>query len=143
MTKQEKIEKVYINELSKNKKTIEDGLLFYNDLKQYIDENGWINANESNGKAGYLMESDLEFNFPFIRLKSLQGIENNNGWIKIESKADLPKEDDNKMFLVGFMFESGFQQRHGILSYDGLVSVYLFEKFTHYLPIDKNEPPIY
>lgn len=29
----------------------------------------------------------------WVRPKSLQAIENNNGWIKIESVADLPKED--------------------------------------------------
>jgi len=84
MTKEEKIKEAYIFELSKNLVKIDDGIIFYENLKPYIDENGWIDSEKSDGKSGYLMESDLDFNSPHLRLKSLQGIENNNGWISIK-----------------------------------------------------------
>lgn len=65
---------------------------FYNDLKDFIDENGWCRNRKIRGFYNQLREVQ---NHPTInywfRPLSLQGIENNNGWIKIESEDDLPK----------------------------------------------------
>jgi hypothetical protein len=36
----------------------------------------------------------------FYRPKSLDGIEDNNGWIEIDSKDDLPKEDIDCYFIL-------------------------------------------
>ena len=78
------------------------------------------------------------------RPKSLQGIENNNGWIKIESEEDLPKDenivefwvyDDKEIVLAKFMYESKRWY------HDVNLNLRLFP--THYQPIEKPKPPIY
>ena len=81
-------------------------------IKDYVDQDGWCNDGgnrmfkeifEGNGKINKYSSITI-FHTYFNRLvnfknktghwrpKSLQGIENNNGWIKIESEEDLPKE---------------------------------------------------
>jgi len=79
MTKQEKIDEEYRKQ----------GMVIISDNK-----NGW--------KLLELVEKDklhlFDIKGQIARLKSLQGIENNNGWIKIESEAYLPKE--NKIYYV-------------------------------------------
>lgn len=71
------------------------------------------------------------------RPKSLQGIENNNGWIKIESEADLPKE--NGMYHIcygdGIISSRHYHSKHN----DWLDH----PKATHYQPIEKPKPPLY
>jgi hypothetical protein len=80
-----------------------------------------------------------KYGFWHIRPKSLQGIEHNNHWIKIESEDDLPKEHGaywtiakfneicaNTFGTFGkneFTFDNGF--------------------ITYYQPIEKPTPPIY
>lgn len=74
-----------------------------------------------------------------IRPKSLSGIEDNNGWIRIESEEDLPKDcgdywvydDDGDIGYYMFnLFEEDFEhvKENGI---------------THYQPIIKPKPPLY
>ena len=72
-----------------------------------------------------------------FRPKSLQGIENNNGWIKIESEDDLPKEGE--LFWVkkiGYDYPLFEPMYHD----DG---EYWLQWYTHYQPIEKPKPPIY
>lgn len=65
-------------------------------LKDYINEDGWI----WDGKIPYpefFKTDNLDiktgaYEELLYRPKSLQGIENNNWWIAIESEDDLPKE---------------------------------------------------
>jgi len=135
-SKQKAIRETYVKELSKDLLNKSDGLEFYNELKQYIDENGWINANECNGTSGYLMESEMDFNFPYLRLKSLQGIETNNGWIKIESETDLPKID----FITQYWLTNGVSMWIETITLNHKIGR---EKVTHYQPIIKPQPPIY
>ena len=76
-------------------------------------------------------------NFEIIswRIPILQGIENNNGWIKIESEKNLPNHklwlSDGKDVWQGNLFEMEFfAKRINTLA-------------THYQPIEKPKPPIY
>lgn len=99
------------------------------------DENGWTSGNwdlfvrldgitkpRSNGTKW--------------RPKTLQGIENNNGWIKIESDDDLPK-DENSFWVV--------------TDDEEIVEMEYFPKYksftelgvTHYQRIEKPKPPIF
>jgi len=72
-----------------------------------------------------------------IRPKSLQGIENNNGWIKIESEDDLPKEEYELYFVTG-----SNTNVHQCIYHIG-IKEYWLKTFTHYQPIQKPQPPIY
>ena len=75
------------------------------------------------------------------RPKSLQGIENNNGWIKIENEDDLPKNDMyvhiifNKKANIAFLCNGEFYNLNKVKYYK--------EGVTHYQPIEKPKLPIY
>lgn len=77
--------------------------------------------------------------FNYYLPKSLEGIENNNGWIKIESENDLPKENGkqyqvvmkkDKSIHIGFYFEQTHKSQW-------------IENISHYLEIKTPKPPIY
>ena len=111
-------------------------------VKDYVDENGWIDNSIPKFTFGQLKNLDLEYkNDVFFRPKSLQGIENNNGWIKIESEKDLPKES-------GLYFGKDYEFGTDMTFFDFETkewedsSGYLLN-ITHYQPIEKPKPPIY
>lgn len=102
----------------------------------HADINGWI-------RFGMYVPTDLGIeNYDeidgFWRCKSLQGIENNKGWIRIESKDDLPKEEGN-YFIVRSNNEVGTS--YFIPNND--FSVMDWRDITHYKPIEKPKSPIY
>ena len=138
MTKQETIAKAY----GEHWETVRD----------YVDENGW-NCYYSVDEIDHdIFESKWSGDNFRSRPKSLAGIENNNGWIKIESEADLPKGDEfkfNETFLVYYcckgcsnMIFKGSIDKY-TLKFRDITNKLEKEKVTHYQPIVKPEPPIY
>lgn len=83
-----------------------------------------------------------DFNNHLYAPKSLQGIENNKGWIRIESEDDLPKEagwfevtnnnPDVFFFSTAFAFDL-----------EDLIELYERGDITHYKRIERSEKPIY
>lgn len=86
----------------------------WDQVKQFADENGWIkdawiyhgvsNGISYDGLILPLESSDVQFkqynsSDSTWRLKILIGIENNNGWTKIENDSDLPDIHDVRMFM--------------------------------------------
>jgi hypothetical protein len=125
MTKQEKIREAYGEH--------------FETVKDYVDENGWCNAYFSG--AG-LFQHDVIFKKGLIekwRPKSLAGIEDNNGWIKIES--------DNFPKLANKMSEI---ENYFVLTNENEIQIapninfwYWRIHYTHYQPIFKPKKPIY
>ncbi len=72
----------------------------------------------------------------FIRPKSLSGIDDNNGWIRIESEDELPKESCNY-----WIFQSDLRAVTMKDFYDN--KKYYGVKATHYRPIVKPLKPLY
>ena len=108
----------------------------YGEYFIHADKNGWIR---------HLMycPSDLGIeNYGemdgFWRCKSLQGIEDNNGWSVIPSIHD--KEIEKGQYWV--MYPNGFIE---VAYYDSTMESYKFWKlnFTYYQPIEKPLKPIY
>lgn len=124
MTKEEKIKEAYGK--------------YYPQLKDAIDENGWSsNWNHFASVETILFaKEDIEKSKGKWRLKSLQGIEDNNGWVKIESEDDLPKESGDYYVI-----------HSGSINYYPMAEKELFIKwigvYSHYQPITKPQPPIY
>jgi len=125
MTKQEKIQETY-GEL-------------YNEV--IPDKNGWIDFDKIPDNL-YLLgfeaikysEPENNFTTTLLRPKSLQGIENNNGWIKIES--DLPEETECHFYdIKNKDYWTAMVDEFGDFAYS--------TKATHYQPITKPQPPIY
>jgi len=126
MTKEEKIKEAW----GKN----------YEEFKEHIDENGW--AIYPHFQKHEMIESvrPLEFqeNGSCWRPKSLQGIENNNGWIKIESEEDLPKNSGHYLIMVNNEVKIDLW-----VNYQNKFELWNKNSVTHYQPIEKPKPPIY
>lgn len=129
--------------------------IHYEEVKNFIDENGWcVQIDYSSGKEvknhrtlnemGFTQNDDL-LDFGYFsnenkhkwRPKSLEAIENNNGWIKIESESDLPKDDEWYWVKkkTGEQIMSGYQR---IVSNERWL-----EEMTHYQKIIKPNEPLY
>jgi hypothetical protein len=77
-----------------------------------------------------------------VRPKSLHGIETNNGWIKIESEADLPKEKGDYWCIDRFVNVNPYATFFDPESFISLNERWM-HRYTHYQPIIKPQPPIY
>lgn len=77
----------------------------YEELKQFINEDGWtqkkslINYSPKEWDSKNMKESYSNYQFKY-RPKSLQGLENNRGWTRIESEEDLPKDRSKEDLLI-------------------------------------------
>jgi len=80
---------------------------------------------------------------------SLQGIENNNGWIKIESEVDLPDDDDELLYEICHFEDEMFKRFYEVFNWQAITKIwegnseYFQDEITHYRPIVKPKPPIY
>lgn len=114
-------------------------------VEDSADENGWIKREEHSAfmRNHFYLANNIETKFvdkvEYWRPKSLEGIEDNNGWVKIESEADLPKED-----LQCWLIDEEFGTDIGYFSFSTKKWFVDCEQFvTHYKPIIKPEPPKY
>lgn len=127
MTKQEKIQEAYGEnwELVKNN----------------VNENGWIKDREFTFKDFKPMnwqttDHDDEL-YDTRRPVSLKGIENNNGWIKIESEDDLKVQE-------GYYAVFNTRWKHNEISIIQIIEPYKLDStITHYQPISKPLEPLY
>lgn len=135
MKKQKKIKEAYLV-LFNNEQPEER----FKSIERYISENGWFSGELYEVSKSLLDESGDE-----CRPISLRGIENNNGWIKIKSESDLPKdiEDDATFWVIndGEM-EYALYMQDSQRWYDS-VNLNLRIYPSHYQPIIKPEPPLY
>ena len=131
MTKHEKIQEAWIEMQSHIES---EGVPKYN-------EEGWAKYGGLQ-KSEYFktMEHKEWLGYHFYRPKSLEGIENNNGWKKLENREDLPKESGQYLTRRsnGIIISEHF--------YNNKLSWYLWKEcyfITHYQDIIKPKPPIY
>ena len=116
---------------------------YWENVKDYVDNDGWIDNSIPKFTFGQLKNLDLEYkNDVFFRPKSLQGIENNKGWIRIESKDDLPKEKA-LYFIANSNPDIIFYSSNMIADLDNLKEMWEDGDITHYQPIEKPKPPIF
>lgn len=128
--KEEKIKEAYKSEFTNNEQDYDKR---YESLKIWIDKNGWL--------SGTLYDVDMnrfDVSGHTLRPKSLQGIEDNNGWIRIESESDLPKETAcyHVINKKGLYFRKRFLCH--LKDYKNK-----WKQITHYQRIIKPKPPIY
>ena len=118
MTKQEKIQEAYGK--------------YWEVVYEYVDKNGWCSAY---WKTKTYFQT--EFTSEKWRPKSLTGIEDNNGWIKIESKQNEEQyfNEKREMFVLTENGDIFIFNHYKYLSNVG--------KITHFKPIENPKPPIY
>lgn len=118
-----------------------------------IDEDGWTDS-ISQGFLNSIPCDHKEMHIVFghqetwYRPISIRDIDNNNGWIKIESESDLPKITMGNKDYKYWIFHSD-----GLISDLPLSWIFTFKQMekqgktnntiTHYQPIQKPKPPIY
>lgn len=104
--------------------------VLYNDQ---TDKNGWFTVGFNYEYNHNDFDTIRYLDCVQIRPKQLQGIENNNGWIKIESKSDrYPYED------VWIINADG----NGIAFFHDAMEL-IPESYTHYQPIIKPKMPLH
>lgn len=117
-------------------------------FKDNVNSDGWIKDRDFWGR--WPKEMDIKWQttdhdndyYDTRRPLTLKGIENNNGWIKVESEHDLPKEDNLEKYNCGILDADGkFKKMETNVSFIRLTR--LKNYFTHYQPMQIPNPPIY
>lgn len=125
---------------------------------KHTDDNGWTAMYSEDGEKLTPCFKDLGFTQQQVaelldsglnsdtgkmewRPKSLQGIETNNGWIRIESEENFPTENSGLYFVYDGK-DVGIARMSTIL-FRCLTSNEVYSDVTHYQPIVKPEKPIY
>jgi len=99
-------------------------------------EEGW---RRNSGVKYDTWDGRFQVNNMFHRPKSLEGIENNKGWIKINSESDLPKEIGNyDIFTKENELSVGFYSEE-----NNPIKKYWIDNITHWQPSLKREIPLY
>lgn len=118
---------------------------YWDKMKLWINIDGWFNKNAFFNKNFFFKYDDLNLFFyhkeDFMIPISLKGIENNNGWIKIESENDLPDNIEGLWEVV----RNGEQIFIELLkdNKQRLYKDFLKDGITHYKIKEKSQPPIY
>ena len=107
----------------------------------YCDENGWSLMGYFLSEYKIEYDSVLNNDVNYYRPKSLQGIENNNGWTKIENEDDLPKESGWYDFQV---YPQKEYKPNPTYWHNSATKIgWFFETYTHYKLIGKDNHPLY
>lgn len=109
-----------------------------------IDENGWtevMNIRNIGDDVLLDLKTIKHDGIPhdYARPKSLKGIENNNGWTKMNDKRDNLPDEHCKCWLWtddGIMFGEYNSTTKGFYGYKEV-------KFSHYLVIQEPKPPLF
>ena len=137
MTKEQKIQEAFGKSWS---------LLSHSMQQHILNVHHWVDRSLNRMAVspldlGFDEETECEIHHEFWRPKSLAGIENNNGWIKIETEDDLPDEGtlnhvfwNGKILLLEFLKDHSKQKAFKEWSEKG---------FTHYRPIHQPKHPVY
>jgi hypothetical protein len=105
--------------------------------KQF-DDNGYamFEQNDDNHKIWEeITMQEHPYAMRVYRPISLSGIENNNGWIKIESEADLPKESC-RIWVVD-------KKNIELIHFTNSFYTPIHKTCTHYHPINEPKPPLF
>lgn len=135
--KEEAIRKAYGEYWGRLPKKIKEEIFL---LDGWLD---WLSLNDiSLGLLWFEIRNSLDANIDSdndrLRPKTLQGIENNNGWIRIESEEDLPTLEDDSEFWI-----ANENEIFNFTAYSLQVQRKWENKtLSHYQPIVKPEKPI-
>lgn len=129
MTKQEKIKEAYGD--------------YWGECNPFIDTDGWFDKNAFYNNSLSIRYSNMNELFihkgDFMRPKKLEGIDDNNGWTKIESEKNLPKERG--------CFWTFIEGKEVIMNTFNTFSDMEFTfdngKVTHYQSLTKPSEPLY
>jgi hypothetical protein len=125
-----------------------------------IDEDGWLEVNHSDfhfkynrsivgdwhGKGYNPLRKGLQETAEklYVRPKKLNNWKKNNGWIKIESEEDLPKEECHCWVIDKYNgIGSGLWKQAPNEENHKKACEYWIKRVTHYQIISQPQPPLY
>ncbi|MCT3800623.1 hypothetical protein HZQ61_02915 [Elizabethkingia anophelis] len=127
-------------------------------VKNDVDVNGWLHSKELFGDKGrnlnltgltLITKNQYDpYQCYYKRPISLTGIENNNGWTRIESEEDLPKEKGdywvvwNGKIIVQYWLRDNPDNPYNDMVQNNQVFSWM-QAVTHYQPIETPKPPIF
>ena len=119
---------------------------YWEQVKGKVDEEGWFYyysmdylTKSKNYSLTHYLTCDEDIYKLAIRPKSIQGIENNNGWQRVED--GFPPENSGLYFVYDGK-DVGIARMSNIL-FRCLLANEVYSDVTHYQPIVKPKPPIY
>lgn len=135
MTKEQKIQEAFGESWN---------LLSHSMQQHILNVHHWVDRsrnrmNLSPKDLNFDESTECEVHCEFWRPIQLKGIENNNGWIKIENEKDFPTKDDSDYWII----KNGKVQMFHWAKGETLNSVVWLSIISHYQPIDQPKPPIY
>ncbi len=86
---------------------------------------------------------DAQKRFGEWRPKSLSGLEDNNGWISINSEKDLPKHENEKYHGGRFLDNGEFIELSYRMDLKQTIEHFKFGTITHFQKSKDLQPPIY
>ena len=114
---------------------------YFEPLKDFIDENGWCRNRKISGFYNQLFHIQFHPTINYwYRPAALKNIENNNGWIRIESEKDLPKDDEE--YILGILRDGHFAEQ-GIHNAKLMGHYFQNKAISHYRPIEARQPPLF
>lgn len=134
--------------MTKKQEKIKEAYGQYWDLvNDQIDENGWLDQKGIHKPLPGLTMDVLNPYDPkycyYMRPVSLAGLDDNNGWISIESEADFPKNKLDHSFVYSLKENMISSIQLNIVRNDQIEELFEDDWITHYQPIIKPKPPIY
>lgn len=132
MTKKQTIQQSYIDQI---------GLESYSKINLHIDSDGWINISEhwfqhdKNKFETFKILNGEKNNQPeyLIRPKSIDGIENNNGWTEIKEQHERFPDVD--------VWICNLKANKAAFFHDALTRIP--NKYTHFKIVERPKPPIF
>lgn len=110
-------------------------------MSPWINDNGWFDKNAFYNQNFFFKYQDLDMFFyhkgDFMIPVTIKEIENNNGWIKIETIEDLPIDG----YYDVIDRKNGRQQRASLNPDFGRRISFNF--YSHYKEIVADKPPIF
>jgi len=116
----------------------------YESVRYNLDSNGWCRVYsymESAPDIAYAYDLPVEFvmeecehKLDFFRPLELLGLEFNNGWTKIETEDDIPKEGKYRVYPYG-------RTESVVVGAQGVLNLYKMGRITHFKPLIIEKPP--
>ncbi|MCT4261603.1 hypothetical protein HZP32_05695 [Elizabethkingia anophelis] len=135
---------------------------YYKDYRRFIDENGFIYQSDlffpetgmkKDGVEAEIISVEKKHKWSNIKWRpmSLQGLENNRGWTRIESEEDMPKDKTIDVIINDECYQGYIYEGQGGLfccvenRYNSTEIAEIIEasSVTHYQPIETPKPPIF
>lgn len=132
MSKEEKIKQAFGKSWNKLTDSMQEHIL---KVHHWVDRSQ-NRMNLSPEDLGFNEQTECEVHCEFWRPIQLKGIETNEGWIKIESEEELPKESWNYWIMQSDNRVQTMKEYDDNKKYYNIIA-------THYQPIVKPKPPIY